>query len=432
MKKILISLSVLFVFCVGTSYAGIECQYYTIENNIWSFNELDKKEIKELSEIELKNYKNIKKAEKYMQKANVTTGKKQEKFYLKALQYNNSLMPAIDGLAWYYFYNSNHNKAIEYANYVLQNGIQDNELLQLLGYSYYNLRGYLKAYEYFKKVIESDLNINEDLKNSIYFYISSSALHITDNNILNLNNEDITYLNEAIKYADLIINLSKYEYPATDIKYIAFSRLQKTNLALKEAKKLVSLNNNFDNNLKLATCTTDIDKKIEILYKAKNLATNDNQIWLVNGILNLNEQNKIDNAVKSLGKYVKKPVWIEICENVKYGDLQYWSNRQDKFFESTTHCIKNYKSDNLVACFNQVNIEQEKLTKKLEEDVFKQQQLQYQNALLHQQELANYYRLQSTYAQQQNLYYQQQNYLNNTQPKTYQVTPVGNSLYIYK
>ncbi len=407
--------------------------YYTIEGNVWTFNALQKKELKKMSQIDYSEYKKIEKADKYMQKATISKGKRQENLYLKALKYNVNLMPAVDGLTWYYFDNRNFVQAVKYGEILIENNVKYNELYPLLGISYFKIGDYINAYKNLKKYISSnDFKASIERKSNIYYYLAISALRITDNVPLttSVNNNSIFFLNEAFKYAQLIINIPKYKYPATEIKYTVLFRQNKLNLALSEAIKLVGMQNTFDNNMKLAACTFEPNKKSEILYIAKKLATNDNQIWLVNSCLLVNEQKKIDNAVKTLKKYVKKPDWIQICKNAKYGDLQYWSKRQDDFFAKTNNCIKNYKNDNLIACFNEVNKEEENLTKKLEEDVFKQKQLQYQNALLRQQVLSNIYNAQSAYAQQQNAYYQQQNYLHNIQPKTYTVTPYGNSLQI--
>ena len=110
-------------------------------------------------------------------------------------------------------------------------------------------------------------------------------------------------------------------------------------------------------------------------------------------------------------------------DSTQYGSDDYWYKRIDKFFESTNKCIKDYRGQNLVACFNQVNEEQERLTRELEEYIFRQQQLAYQQELIRQQQLQNYY-------QSQNAYYARQNYYESTRPKTYTVTPIGNTYHV--
>ena len=127
--------------------------------------------------------------------------------------------------------------------------------------------------------------------------------------------------------------------------------------------------------------------------------------------------------MKKLGLYVKKPDWKDIYNSTKYGTKEYWYSRIDNFFASTNKCIKEYRGQNLVACFNQVNLDQEKLTKDLEDEMFRQQQLAYQQELIRQQQIQNYY-------QSQSAYYARQNYYENTRPRTYTVTPMGSTYYV--
>lgn len=421
MKKILFFILLVFV---AIPCDAIESKYYSIEGNKWTFNELSKDEQKKLSKEEKVEYKKIAKANKYLSKGNLT---QKTKFYLKAIQNNPNLIPAYEKLAWHYFYEPDYNKAISYADYVLKNDSKNYPRMNaILGFSYYYINNYDNACKYLESLLATKPT-EQNMLNDTYLALAFSYLD-KYKKAPNDSQEKKQLGQKTIEYANKISWDNKYD--AAQIRYCIFYDQGKLELALKEAWTLFLKKQNFENSMKIANCTKNENEKLKAYYDARELASNENEYMFVNDLIIYAEQKKIDDSIKNLKVFVKKPSWKEVLNSTSYGTLRYWKKRQDDFFKSTNNCIRNHNGNNLAACFEQVNLEQEKLTNKLNEEVYRQEQAAMQQQMLRQQQMSNYYSaLNAYYAQknanysEQNAYYTKQNYLQNIMPKNYVITP---------
>ena len=103
--------------------ADVSNNLYTYENNKAVFKPLSDEQYKALDKSEKKNYKTIKKAQKYLDKGRMQklNNKNFEKFHLKAISYNPYLWPAYHNLSEYYYNAQNYGLCIKYSNSLLQN-----------------------------------------------------------------------------------------------------------------------------------------------------------------------------------------------------------------------------------------------------------------------------------------------------------------------
>ena len=140
------------------------------------------------------------------------------------------------------------------------------------------------------------------------------------------------------------------------------------------------------------------EKQLKYYYEARNKADDRLIKYEINNIIIEKEQKKIDEAFKKIKVYLQKPKWLDCVTSTKYGNEQYWQNRQDDFFADTTNCIKNYSGNELAKCFVAVNDKQNKLTEDLEEDIKDERTSKYQDkiveqnrTMIQQQAKSNYY-----------------------------------------
>lgn len=427
-KKLLFTIIIFLlslIHCEATEIsftADFSNKFYKLESCKFKFIPLKDEDYRKLSKTERKSYNNLKKAHKFYTKAleyNVEN-KKYEKYHLKTLKYNPYHWASYNNLCVYYFKNRNYELCVQNGNIFLS-AIKSNhnptyyQTMHKVMVSYFWLNAYEKAYDMAMRYIESKDN---DLdKEPAYFIIANSLLYKDGDKIKNYN-EALTYTNKYINSEKLDSKINAHE-----VRYEIYIYKKRNDLAEKEAKSLIELHKIGRNYIKLANCVKNRNDKIKYLKEANDWGLTDDEFKYCFFEIAKLEQSKIDDVVKKLGLYVKKPNWHDVWDSTQYGSDDYWYKRIDKFFESTNKCIKDYRGQNLVACFNQVNEEQERLTRELEEYIFRQQQLAYQQELIRQQQLQNYY-------QSQNAYYARQNYYESTRPKTYTVTPIGNTYHV--
>ena len=430
MKNILLLFLILFCVTIGV-YAvenipdyALSDKLYTYENNQSNFQPLSDDEYNSLDKSQKKIYKNIIKADKYSIKATTypEDSKNYLKFHLKALKFNNRHWVAHNNIGYHYFLKEQYANALTYINNVLDNTSPEtfpiynyNKYRQFL--SYFRLCEYDNAIKTAKEFINTKGNNLEKL--DAYYVIANSLLLTANEKTKNDNfNQAFLYANKYLTSKD-----SVYKHNAHEVRYNVFLHQKRKDLAKKEAQEMLKIQKSANVYFKLAYCSTSRDEKLNYYNSARTLTDNNKDYFYCVAQIAKLEQSKIDDIVKKLGLYVKKPDWFEVLKTSSYGSHEYWIARQDKFFISTNDCIKNYKGQNLVACFEQVNKDQIQLTQELNEEAYRQQQLAYQQELIRQQQIQNYY-------QSQNAYYARQNYYNNLRPKTYTVTPIGNSYYI--
>ena len=427
MKKILICLFVIIIYSSNV-YAN---NYYAINDGVWTFNILEKNEYKKLTKKEKEEYKKLKKANGLAMKGDREADKNNKYnasiYWHKSLSLNPDLLPSAYNLFLYYYNKKDYKTAIAFGEYLNQKDLNyKKETSYELGNAYYGEKNYANAIS----AMQNWLSFNSN-----YPEITNWANLIISDSYLELGEQYPQYkkydCEMAILFANRVSDLELNERAAEN-KYKAYFRLEKKELALQQAYYLLGMSKTYTNYMRISACSQGEKNKLENYYKAKLLAPTQDDLSLVNDLIATYEQRKVDGIVKKLCIYVKKPDWWSIYNSCKYGNIKYWSNRQDEFFESTNNCINNYTGNNLVACFNSINTEQDRLTANLNNEVYQGQQLaieqekaMYQSELVRQQQHSNYYQQQQTRAIN-NLNY------NITKPTTYTVNPIGNSLYINK
>lgn len=368
--------------------------YDYVSDGLYSFRAINNKDYKALPKMAKIGYKQIVKADKLWNKGLKYSKNDwhRYKYFEKAYNLNPTLYPVAYDLGFYYYDLKNYQNSIYYYSKIPKSFNSHMDIVMALVYNsakqYNNAINSAKEFLKIKDLEEKDIILAN--------YI-----------IMNSYNGFYVY-NEALKYANtLIYKYPKagklYLYEAWDVRYKYYHYRKDYKLALEAARKMLELEKNYDNYMKVAGLTSK-DETLKLYYQAKPYTQSSQQKNEVMAKIAKLEQEKIDNAVKKLKVYVKKPDWYEIISNAKYGNLNYWYNRQDNFFKSANNCINTQYGNNLVACFNQINSEQDKLTQQLNEDVYRAQQLAIQQESVRQQQIQNYYNAESVYWQQQNYY----------------------------
>lgn len=270
----------------------------------------------------------------------------------------------------------------------------DNERDLYLANVYDSAKNYSKTIQYASDFLKQN-NIKQESKAKANFLIMISYYYLHK-------------YGEAVRYANILhysySKYTEYEYFVWAVKYSYYYEKKEYKSALIAAKKLLDMEKTFMHYIMVAELSNANDK-LSLYYKAKHLAKTDEEKLGLMALIAESEQAKIDAAVKNLKIYVKKPDWFKIKDSSRYGSVEYWEERQDEFFKTANNCIKTQYSNNLVACFKQLNEDQEKLTNQLNDQVYKTQQL-----LLQQQAILE---------QQQQVYWQQKNYESNERHRRY-------------
>ena len=456
-------------------YNNTNYGFYTIKDEQWIFNQQPKEILKTFSKEEKKKYKSHLFADKLFNKFQEQAIKdmlvpfdkrpfnyeydrstKEILKLKKIIKYNPEFWPAYTLIALNYNYINKPTEAIKYANIVEKNWYAP-DVYDILAMSYAKIGKFDKAFDYKLKYIKGDELKYERERKKLMNYsdqwpsesdvlslaeyanksVNSNSL-ITDKNSL-----DYKRLKEGIEAANIvekITSIHEHKIEAIKLKHSLYLKLGDKNSFL-EAKKLASLEPNFNNYLMLSTYyNNDVKEVLRCYYKAKLYANNIENLNLINSYIASYEQRKIDIAVKKLNFYTKAPNWNEISAiKNRLGSSSYWSDRQDLFFKATNKCIQNYNGKNLSVCFNQINEDQEKLTNMLREDSFRQEQLAKQDEIIRQQQLQTlyasevaFYQGQSAYHQSQSAYYQRKTYEESTKPKNYTIIPTGNTYQIHQ
>ena len=362
MKKIL-SLFVSIIFCF--SFAGfVQASIYGKSGfvpvqapNYIGFYDIDTTEItakykpisrdkeKTLSGSIKDTYKKIKKIEKYISEGSYERAVKEDVNFLPThIKYYNYFLSCDD-------FRSAMNEIITIKRLnSIDRILDDNIVSYKLGMLYYLNKNYSAALTYLANFSEAHNPSQENLwyaLGDIYF---------------NLRNYDL-----SIKFLQKIAPNSINYIPAQEILYNSFYASNHMQDANKCAKLLLDTSPVSENYLRYAdTLTDNYEKKLNLYYTARELAQREENLSSLiladNGIA-LIEQNKIDNAVKSLKGFVEKPDWQKISNKISaITEPKELSNRQKNFFKATGDCIKNFKDNDLVKCFEFVNREEEKLT----------------------------------------------------------------------
>lgn len=393
--------------------------YYILKDSSYVFMPLPKEEVEKLSKEEKSEYKILMRANKHLENARAATYDYAiESNYLSALRLNPDLDIAKYELGAYYHKIGKTAESQIYLTQYLENNTSQNtfhkKALGMMSVNYFVKKEYGYALNTSKQVYNLYKNqMNNNQKYLIQDIIAHSAFAITNKKYEK--SQDYLY-NTALEFANKNIVCGEKEYikNAHIIKYAVYMKQNKKNLANKEAKELVRLDESCINYLRLAYSSATTKEQLENYYKAKQHASNQEElIYCMNLITNI-EQSKLETIVKSLGFYTKTPDWKEILYlGYKYGSINYWSLRQDKFYSSINNCVKNYSGKNLSACFNQVLVDEEKETEALrfERAIANQEELMYLQRMtnVHLSEIASL-QIMSNYYDSQILNYQKKIY----------------------
>ncbi len=396
MKKFFALVLVLTIFTGSTVYSSAVYETYSVQNvavslelpfyasmyNIDSENikvrykELSNEKEKDLTKEQKKEYKKIKKIQKYITKNE----------FQKAFEEDSSFLPTYIQYFNYCLETNNLSDALHQLIKIQEINARDNildkqKVSYKLGMLYYLNRNFPSALTYLTPFAEADIP-NPSVDN---LWFAMADIHY------NLNN-----YSTSIYYAKKISRSSQNYLGALVILYNAYYSLNNIQEANRLALELVNLYPTAINYMRLGTTSKNVNTKLANYNKAREIAiSNKNNFELAQADMRIAkiEQAKIDRAVKGLALFVEKPDWNKIYKEIeKIDDPVNISNRQVQFFNSTNACIAKFGDRELVKCFESVNKEQAKLTQELKiayqkayEEKQKQIEYQRQQMLLEQQ-----------------------------------------------
>lgn len=350
------------------------------EYDFLQFNPLSENEILLLDKDSKRIYKKVVKSEKCYRKAlkyNSNT-KKEINFLHKAIKYNPQNYNAIALLSEAYLFDKKFDEAITCALYLIElNKPEFNYMYATAGYGYHFKEKYQDSIKYINKYLKFSNNTS---------YSKSTALYFQGENYFELKNYA-----KAINYANLSLNEKDIydEKACISLKYYSYLNQNNKKLAKQEAWKLIKINDNAENYLRLAYSTDNQNEKLGYLNIAKAYYKEPVDIFKVNYEIAKIEQNKINNAHKTIKTYSPRPEWRKIS-NENVGSITYWNNRQDEFFKATNSCISNYKGANLAKCFESVIDDEKEKTEILKKNIYEAQMLQLQQQQINAIQYNNY------------------------------------------
>lgn len=381
--------------------------YKADESGGTGFKPLTKEQETLLDKRNKKIYKNVLKSEKALQKAlkQEKNPQKRIQYCHKAMKYNHQNYHAIFLCALAYLNLNSFNNSLDYAKSLIELNRPDFDIAYYIaGVSAQALENYYGSIDYFTKLLKSSYG-SKDFK-SYVLYLQAKNYYFLKN------------YQKAIYCANLALQKdNKYAKENILLKYYCYYIQRNYKTAKEEAWKLVKLEPNSENYKKLADCTDDQNEKLGYLKKARSFYSNPEQIFGINVLIAIIEQNKIDKVHKNMGIYSQKPDWFKVS-NENVGSIAYWNKRQDEFFETTNVCIANYKGANLARCFADVVANEKEKTVQLRRTIHETQMLYLQQQQLNALQYSNYLQ------RQQNYTLNRPRYTNTT------VTPIGNTYYM--
>ena len=330
-------------------------------------------------------------AQKYMQKAKDSVkADKKIKYYEKILKKYPDYMPALYDLMFLYAANSQSQQVYGYAVKLRElnsdNILPEDMLTDIIARSCVHMGKYSLAVKEFETITDPEISKRN------YLILAQTYLKLKDNN-------------NVIKYASKISQSEYNFYDATELLYIANYNIKDMAKAYVYSQQLIKLKPDIAQNyLRAAQTCPDKNLKLNYLYKAKKLLLKNPDIILytVDNMIAGLEQPKIDNAYKKITDFVVKPDWAKIYIN-NSPDINFyvenWSKRQDEFFKTANNCISKYSGNNLVKCFEALNLSEDKNTQEIKDKIKeirdtqkqKEQELLLQRLILLQQQM-NYNR----------------------------------------
>lgn len=362
MKRFLTAFTL--ILFIGTTFAVEETAPYNFDPAAMKFT------VNEQAILTKSDKSKYKFAQKYMQKAqNSVKAEKKIKYYEKILKKYPDYMPALYDLMFLHAANSQSHQVYNCAQKLRllnQNNILPKDMLtDIIARSCFHLGKYTEAAKEFETITDPEI-----IKRN-YLILSETYLKLND-------------FNNVIKYASKIPESDFNFYNAVELLYVANFNLKNTQKAYVYSQKLISLKpDNALNYMRAAQTCCDKNLKLNYLYKAKKLLLKNPDIILytVDNMIAGLEQPKIDNAYKKITDFVVKPDWTKIYIN-NSPDINFyvenWSKRQDEFFKTANNCISKYSGNNLVKCFEALNLDEDKKTQEIKEHLKELQEIQKQ------------------------------------------------------
>ena len=331
------------------SYDDYNLPYYTKFYNYSRddfnliFQPIGKENYQKLTKQQKKEYKIIEKYEKYLSKGN---------FY-KVIQKDNSYLPAYF-LAYYaYKYKGAYNNAvatlerlitiIETKLYLPQSPMIIDVKCHLV-YDYHSAKQYNKTILLAKELLKI---VNNDSDNLSYLIASS---------YYNLNS-----YNEALLWANKVKCIDKLyaKKQLLELKYMSNYNLKRYAEANKIARVLYysySYPDKYTASLRISATSSDNKTKMKFYNIARQCTNDVGKIWLTNILIAKVDDDLLNQALKTVSGFVKKPNWSEIVKRDNM-DMATENIRFNKFHSDLTNCISKYKGNTLKSCLNSINEE---------------------------------------------------------------------------
>lgn len=299
-------------------YFFIDYDNFYIENK--TFSDEEKNQIKKINKIE---YEKITEIQKYLR----------EKRYTSAIAIDKDFLPT------YLFMYRDSLKNKYYGNMLYSllkiKEINDNQKIfnekvinYQIGLIYFIFYQVDKSYDYLKDYT----TIAPKTENQYLSYILSLIHYYKEN------------YSTAIFYGDQIKPDSELYPDALSMIITYYKELNNKQKEKEYIAKLLSVKPTIALYIAYADFFSNKNDKLNIYYKARNLDKSSQAAQEVNKKIIEIEQEKINNSVKNISKFIEVPNWNKYNSSLGYSS-------QDEFFQKSNDCIKRFKGNDLEKCF---------------------------------------------------------------------------------
>ena len=301
-----------------SKYFLIDYDNFYIENK--TFSNEEKKQMKKTNEIE---YEKITEIQKYLRKKRYTSAIAMDKDFLPTylFMYRDSLKNEYYGNALYSLF-----KIKEINN--TQRIFNEKAINYQIGLIYFIFYQLDKSYEYLKDYT----TIAPKTENQYLSYILSLIHYYKEN------------YSTAIFYGDQIKPDSELYPDALSMIITYYKELNNKQKEKEYIAKLLSVKPTIALYIAYADFFSNKNDKLNIYYKARNLDKSSQAAQEVNKKIIEIEQEKINNSVKNISKFIEVPNWNKYNSSLGYSS-------QDEFFQKSNDCIKRFKGNDLEKCF---------------------------------------------------------------------------------
>ena len=220
---------------------------------------------------------------------------------------------------------------------------------------------------------------------------------------------------------DALKKVKTLTYADNELFFLSYYKLNNKSEANKYALLLVKESPSLTNYMRVVNTTSNQGTKLEYLYKARSAAQLDEEIVKANKDIATIEQKKLEKRVSAVssGQFVKVPSWNEVLNQLPQGVVAIeLSSEQDKFFKNANDYVSKYRGQQLTNAFNSLGQDCNNFVQNKKNEFYQRQQLEAQNALVIEQQRQNQLQQQMIYEQRrqnaiqhQQLYYMRHRYL---------------------